>query len=58
MPAPERGEAGQRYCAVASPELFNTLTTELGWTVEEHRSWLTDLLQAELLGTDRPRMSA
>jgi AcrR family transcriptional regulator len=51
-------QAGQRYCALASPELFNTLTTELGWTVEEHRSWLTDLLQAELLGTDRPRMSA
>jgi AcrR family transcriptional regulator len=46
--------AGQRYCALASPELFNTLTTELGWTAEEHRDWLTDLLQAELLGTGRP----
>ena len=27
-------EAGQRYCALASPELYYTLTVELGWTAE------------------------
>jgi hypothetical protein len=25
-------EAGQRYCALASPELYHLLTVELGWT--------------------------
>jgi AcrR family transcriptional regulator len=42
-------EAGQRYCALAGPELFYTLTVELGWTAEQHRAWLTELLAAELL---------
>ncbi len=43
-------EAGQRYCALASPELYYLLTVEFGWTADEHRTWLTDLLEAELLG--------
>jgi AcrR family transcriptional regulator len=43
-------EAGQRYCVLASPELYHLLTVELGWTPEEHRTWLTELLTAELLG--------
>ena len=43
-------QAGQRYCALASPELYYLLTVELGWTAEQHRRWLTDLLKAELLG--------
>jgi AcrR family transcriptional regulator len=42
-------EAGQRYCALASPELYYLLTVELGWTADQHRSWLTDLLKTELL---------
>ena len=42
-------EAGQRYCALASPELYYLLTVELGWTADQHRSWLTDLLTTELL---------
>ena len=37
-------EAGQRYCVLASPELYHLLTAELGWTPEEHRTWLTELL--------------
>jgi AcrR family transcriptional regulator len=45
-------EAGQRYCALASPELYHLLTVEFGWTAERHRKWLTDLLQTELLGPD------
>lgn len=41
--------AGQRYCALVSPELYYLLTVELGWTADEHRVWLTQLLQTELL---------
>ena len=44
-------EAGQRYCALASPELYHLLTVELAWTAEQHRSWLTQLLHTELLGS-------
>ena len=43
-------EAGQRYCALASPDLYHLLVSELGWTPERHRRWLTQLLGAELLG--------
>jgi AcrR family transcriptional regulator len=43
-------EAGERYCALASPELYHLLTVELGWTAEQHRAWLTQLLHTELLG--------
>jgi AcrR family transcriptional regulator len=42
-------DAGERYCALASPELYYTLTVEFGWTAEQHRRWLTELLQTELL---------
>jgi AcrR family transcriptional regulator len=42
-------EAGQRYCVLTSPELYHLLTVELGWTADQHRSWLTDLLKTELL---------
>jgi hypothetical protein len=42
-------EAGQRYCALTSPELYHLLTVELGWTVEQHRRWLSELLAVELL---------
>ena len=45
-------EAGQRYCALTSPELYNTLTVEFGWTADQHRTWLTDLLKTELLEPD------
>jgi AcrR family transcriptional regulator len=43
-------EAGQRYCALASPELYHVLTVEFGWSPEQHQRWLTDLLRVELLG--------
>ena len=29
-------EAGQRYCVLASPDLYHLLTVELGWTAEHH----------------------
>ena len=42
-------DAGERYCALASPELYYLLTVELGWPPGRHRSWLTEVLRAELL---------
>lgn len=42
-------EAGQRYCALASPELYHMLTVEFGWKPPRHRKWLTELLARELL---------
>jgi AcrR family transcriptional regulator len=42
-------QAGQRYCVLASPELYHLLTVELGWTAGQHRRWLTDLLKTELI---------
>lgn len=42
-------QAGQRYGVLASPELYYLLTIELGWTADQHRSWLTELLKTELL---------
>ena len=46
-------DAGERYCALASPDLYHVLTVELGWTAEQHRRWLTELLVTELLGPQR-----
>jgi AcrR family transcriptional regulator len=43
--------AGERYCALASPELYHLLTVELGWSAEQHRQWVTQLLHSELLGS-------
>ena len=43
--------AGERYCALASPELYYLLTVELGWSAEQHQRWLSELLQSELLGS-------
>ena len=51
-------QAGQRYCVLASPELYYLLTVELGWTAGQHRGWLTDLLETELLGPHTARPSA
>jgi AcrR family transcriptional regulator len=49
-------DAGQRYSALASPELYYLLTVDFGWTAARHRKWLGELLEAELLdpGTARP----
>jgi AcrR family transcriptional regulator len=44
-------EAGQRYCALASPELYHLLTVELAWGAQQHQRWLTQLLDSELLGS-------
>jgi AcrR family transcriptional regulator len=47
-------EAGQRYCALASPELYSVLTVEFGWTADQHRRWLTELLGTDLLRPGEP----
>jgi AcrR family transcriptional regulator len=43
-------EAGERYCALTSPDLYHLLTVELGWTADQHRTWLTQLVRTDLLG--------
>jgi AcrR family transcriptional regulator len=43
-------EAGERYCALTSPDIYYLLTVELGWTADRHRRWLSELIVAELLG--------
>lgn len=48
------GEAGERYCALASPDLYYVLTVELGWTATQHRTWLSGLVHADLLGSPAP----
>jgi AcrR family transcriptional regulator len=42
-------QAGERYCALASPELYQLLTVEFAWTANQHQEWLTQLLHGELL---------
>ncbi len=42
-------EAGERFCALSSPELHHLLVVELGWPPERHQAWLTRLLETELL---------
>ena len=44
-------KAGQTYSTLTGPELYHLLTVDLGWTPEQHRSWLTRLLEIELLGS-------
>jgi AcrR family transcriptional regulator len=44
-------QAGERACALMSPEMHSLLTVELGWTHDQHREWLSHLLVAELLGS-------
>jgi AcrR family transcriptional regulator len=41
--------AGDRYCAMTSPELYHLLTVELGWSAARHRRWVTEMLAVDLL---------
>src|SRR5262245_15923036 len=43
-------EAGQRYCALTSPELYQMLTVEFGWSAGRHEKWVAGVLETELLG--------
>jgi AcrR family transcriptional regulator len=42
--------AARRYSALLCPELYHLLTTECGWTPDQYRAWVVDLLQHDLLG--------
>ena len=42
-------EAGERYCALASPDLYHVITVDFGWTADRHRAWLTQLVRTQLL---------
>jgi AcrR family transcriptional regulator len=44
-------EAGERYCALASPELYHLVTVEFGWRAEQHQAWLAQVLRTELLAS-------
>lgn len=41
--------AGETVWALASPELFNLLTADLGWPKEQYAAWLADILMRTLL---------
>jgi AcrR family transcriptional regulator len=43
-------EAAERYSALLSPELYHLLTVERRWTTRRYASWVTDLLDRDLLG--------
>ncbi|MBC8091832.1 MAG: TetR family transcriptional regulator [Pseudonocardia sp.] len=42
-------EAGERYAALVSPEMFHLLTAELGWSADRCHRWFTDILLTDLL---------
>ncbi|HWL49887.1 MAG TPA: TetR/AcrR family transcriptional regulator [Acidimicrobiia bacterium] len=45
-------EAGQKYCALTSPELYHLLTVEIGWRADRHKKWVTELMRTDLLGAE------
>ncbi|MGE5222371.1 MAG: TetR/AcrR family transcriptional regulator [Omnitrophica WOR_2 bacterium] len=45
----DQKRAGETVWALTSPELFNLLTVELGWTKERYSEWLSELLTRALL---------
>jgi AcrR family transcriptional regulator len=48
-------DAGDRYCALTSPELYHLLAVELGWSADRHRRWVAEMLAADLLASGRSR---
>jgi hypothetical protein len=43
-------QAAEHYSALLSPELYHLLTVERRWTTRRYASWVTDLLDRDLLG--------
>jgi len=43
-------QAADRYGALLSPELYHLLTAERRWTARQYASWVTELLDHDLLG--------
>ena len=43
-------EAGRRYAALLSPELYHLSVEQMGWSPADLQDWLTGILQADVLG--------
>jgi AcrR family transcriptional regulator len=43
-------QAAERYSALLSPELYHLLTVDRRWTTRRYASWVTGLLDHDLLG--------
>ena len=43
-------QAAEHYSALLSPELYHLLTVECRWPTRRYASWVTDLLDHDLLG--------
>jgi AcrR family transcriptional regulator len=43
-------QAAEHYSALLSPELYHLLTVTQRWTTRRYASWVTDLLDRDLLG--------
>jgi hypothetical protein len=43
-------QAAERCSALLSPELYHLLTVEYRWSTRRYTSWVTDLLDHDLLG--------
>jgi AcrR family transcriptional regulator len=43
-------QAAERYSALLSPELYHLLTVERRWSTRHYASWVTELLDRDLLG--------
>jgi AcrR family transcriptional regulator len=43
-------QAAEHYSALVSPELYHLLTVERRWTTRQYASWVTALLDHDLLG--------
>ena len=43
-------QAAEHYSALLSPELYHLLTVERRWPARRYGSWVTELLDRDLLG--------
>ena len=44
------GEHHRREFAISSPELYDLMTQQLGWSAAHHQRWLADTAAHDLLG--------
>lgn len=51
-PALTLKEAAEQYCALSSPEMYELLTVQLGWSDRRHERWLAATAHRELLAGD------
>ena len=51
-PASMPDTAADVYYALINEDVFESLTVDCGWEVEQFQQWATALLQQQLLGVD------